>query len=175
MENKDLLIKALRNALIQLKVYEMQICGYTDKEITEFSEKNIISIRNLKDKQEFSDIFEIMEQVGFDVVQKFDVNDISLFFGIDSISFCEEIDDTVMSDSEFSELYKDDPLFNYLMFHTLHEMITDGDYPDRIPSMLIDKSLEFFSNEEDFDICKQIKDFADTNKRLIVDDIMSYR
>jgi hypothetical protein len=50
-------------------------------------------------------------------------------------------------------------------------MITDGDFPDRIPKELITKSLEFFSGEEEFGICKDIKEFSDNNKRLIVSDM----
>ncbi len=38
------------------------------------------------------------------------------------------------------------------MFHTVFEMISEGDYPDRIPKELVEKTLDFFSKEEDIPV-----------------------
>jgi hypothetical protein len=95
MKENELLIKALRNALIQLKIYEMQVAGYTDKEILEFSEKNVVSIRDIKSKDEFFSIMDTIENVGLDICQKFDISEISLFFGVDTDSMCREMEDSI--------------------------------------------------------------------------------
>lgn len=169
MENKDLLIKALRNALIQIKIYEMHIANVSDKEILKFSEQNIISISDVKDKSEIIKIMDIIENVGVDIFDRFDTDEIATYFGKDPRSFNKEMVDFTDDGKEVTEVLDEDPFYSRLMYHTFLEMIQEGDFSDRIPKELVDRSLEFFSSQEEFGTCKIIKDFYDNHKRFIVD------
>jgi len=169
-EERDLLVKALRNALIHIRVFEMQKGGYTDEEMNKFSDDNVISIRDVKDENEFHSIMNIMESVGFDISEQFDINAISTLFGMDSDSMCKKMDEA-LADDPFFELLNEDPFLNQLMFNTVHEMIVDKDFSNGFPKELMDETIVFFGKQEEFKVCKIIKDFVDNNPKMVIENM----
>ena len=102
--------------------------------------------------------------------KQFDINAISTLFGMDSDSMCKKMDEA-LADDPFFELLNEDPFLNQLMFNTVHEMIVDKDFSNGFPKELMDETIVFFGKQEEFKVCKIIKDFVDNNPKMVIENM----
>ncbi len=168
MKRDDLLIKALKNVLIQLKIYEMKDLGCTEEEILDFIDNHPLTMDIVSNPIDMQNIIEAMEDIGMDVCGKFDVEDLTLFFGVEIEYEMPKIEGITDSRASFEiDVLDQGDFVNHLMFNTVYEMITEGDYPDSFPEELVSKTIEYFASKEEFDICEEIKSFMENNSRLI--------
>ncbi len=170
MKRDEILIRALRNVLIQLKVYEMKDLGCTEEEMLNLIDNLPLDIDIVSNPLDMKNIIEVMGDIGMDVCKKFDMEELSLFFGIEVINDWSPVPG-ITSDRKAFEIEVDveSDYVGHVVFHTMYEMISEGDYPDRIPRDILNKTLDFFGKKEEFETCKEIKDFMEKNKRLISD------
>ena len=175
MENRkeELMLRAIRNLVIQNKLLELQILEDRDPYIESLEASKVKNLEVLKGREDFIETVRIIEEslMEEDLVLRVSPMDISNIFGFDFMSFQKEVSSFVddRDGTESEESIKDIPRIGTYnkIYSLIHEM---GDVSGRVPDFLVTDAIDYFSSEgvEEFKKCNVIKKYFDQNPKKIL-------